>query len=65
LAPFSALFRAYTAFDVAFGAPGPDTDALIAELGALILDMQQRGGTDETVARWRPQEGGPSGRGIG
>jgi hypothetical protein len=54
--PFAGLFRAYTAFDVAFGAPGEDSDRLIAELGALILDMQERG--MDALERWGVMEPG-------
>ena len=56
LGPFAVFFRAYTAFDVAFGAPGEDSDGVIAELGALILDMQQRG--NDALERWRVTEPG-------
>jgi hypothetical protein len=49
LGAFSRMFRAYTAFDVAFGMPGMDSTRVIAELGALILDMQQRG---ELAMEW-------------
>jgi hypothetical protein len=41
--PIRLLFRAYTALDVTFGAPGEDSSELIAELGALIMDLQTRG----------------------
>lgn len=41
--PALVFFRAYTAFDVILGAPGEDSEQLIAELGALILDLQTRG----------------------
>ncbi|HEY5988637.1 MAG TPA: hypothetical protein VIV12_19995 [Streptosporangiaceae bacterium] len=41
--PVLVFFRAYTAFDVIVGAPGEDSDRIIAELGALILDLQTRG----------------------
>lgn len=37
------LLRSYTAFDVASGRPGDDSAAIIAELGALIMDLQTRG----------------------
>jgi hypothetical protein len=50
VSPFTRLFRAYTAFDVAFGIPGADSEMIIAELGALILDMQQRG--NDALERW-------------
>ena len=41
--PFLLLFRAYTAFDVTLGAPGEDSNKVIAELGALVMDLQTRG----------------------
>jgi len=41
--PLHAIFRAHTAFDVLVGRPGEDSDQLISELGALILDQQTRG----------------------
>lgn len=41
--PFLLLFRAYNAFDVTLGAPGEDSSKVIAELGALIMDLQTRG----------------------
>jgi hypothetical protein len=41
--PLVLFLRAQTAFDVLFGRPGEDSDRLIAELGALILDLQTRG----------------------
>jgi hypothetical protein len=41
--PLLLLLRAHTAFDVQFGRPGDDSDQLIAELGALVLDLQNRG----------------------
>lgn len=43
LAPVLALFGVFTAFDVLIGFPGQDSDQIIAELGALILDLQTRG----------------------
>jgi hypothetical protein len=41
--PLLALFGIFTALDVLTGFPGPDSEQLIAELGALILDLQTRG----------------------
>lgn len=41
--PFLALFGVFTAFDVLVGFPGEDAETVIAELGALILDLQTRG----------------------
>ena len=43
LAPWLALFGVFTAFDVLVGFPGQDSDQIIAELGALIFDLQTRG----------------------
>lgn len=43
LQPFLAMFGAYTAFDVLVGFPGQDADQIIAELGALIFDLQTQG----------------------
>jgi hypothetical protein len=37
------LIRPYTVWDVVGGDPAEDTDRLLAELGALILDLQTRG----------------------
>jgi hypothetical protein len=50
LGSFAGVFRAYTAFDVMFGAPGADSDKIIEQLGAAILDIQQRG--DAALERW-------------
>jgi hypothetical protein len=41
--PFLALFGVHTVFDVMVGFPGQDSNQIIAELGALILDLQTRG----------------------
>lgn len=43
LAPWLALFGVFTAFDVLIGFPGQDSEQIIAELGALIFDLQTRG----------------------
>lgn len=48
--PLLVILRAQTAFDVQVGRPGPDSDKLIAELGALVLDLQTRG--EMAVAYW-------------
>jgi hypothetical protein len=48
--PLLVILRAQTAFDVQIGRPGPDSDRLIEELGALILDLQTRG--EMAVAYW-------------
>jgi hypothetical protein len=37
------VLRSYTAWDVIRGRPGDDSDLVIAELGALIMDLQTRG----------------------
>lgn len=55
--PFALLLRSYSAFDVAYGIPGADSDRVIAEIGALVLDMQQRG--DAALDRWRADPPGP------
>lgn len=41
--PFLAVFGVFTVFDVMDGYPGQDTNQIITELGALILDLQTRG----------------------
>jgi hypothetical protein len=41
--PLLIFLRAQTAFDVTVGRPGQDSDRLISELGALVLDLQTRG----------------------
>jgi hypothetical protein len=41
--PMAYLFGAYTAFDVLLGFPGQDSEQVIAELGALIFDLQTLG----------------------
>jgi hypothetical protein len=48
--PLLALFGVFTAFDVLVGFPGQDAEAVIAELGALILDLQTRG--DLAAEHW-------------
>jgi hypothetical protein len=48
--PLLVLLRTQNAFDVQFGRPGPDSDLVIAELGALVLDLQTRG--EMAVAYW-------------
>jgi len=42
-APFMTLIGVHTAFDVLVGFPGEDAEKVIAELGALIFDLQSRG----------------------
>jgi hypothetical protein len=41
--PLLALFGVHTAFDVLIGLPGEESEQLVAELGALIFDLQSRG----------------------
>ncbi len=41
-APFMTLIGVHTAFDVLVGFPGEDAEKVIAELGALIFDLQSR-----------------------
>lgn len=41
--PLRMFLKSYTAFDVEQGRPGEHSEALIAELGALIMDLQTRG----------------------
>lgn len=48
--PFLTLFGVFTAFDVLVGFPGRDAEAVISELGALILDLQTRG--DLAAGHW-------------
>jgi hypothetical protein len=43
LFPLLVFVRAQSAFDVLLGRPGDDSERIIAELGALILDLQTRG----------------------
>jgi len=62
LSPFLAMMGVYTAFDVLLGFPGRDAEKVIAELGALIFDLQTRGnlaGTHWGVAMLGTRE--PSG----
>jgi hypothetical protein len=37
------FLHSYTAWDVSFGRPGNDSEKIIAELGALIMDLNTRG----------------------
>ena len=43
VAPILSLLGVYTAFDVLVGFPGQDAEQVIAELGALVFDLQSRG----------------------
>ena len=57
LTPFLALMGVYDAFDVLLGFPGQDAETVIAELGALVFDIQTRGnlaGTHWGVALNQP-----------
>jgi hypothetical protein len=58
--PLLLLLRAQTAFDVQFGRPGDDSDQLIAELGALVLDLQTRG--ELAAAYWAGPAAVPAAR---
>ena len=42
-APFLSLLGVHTAFDVLIGFPCQDAEQVIAELGALVFDLQSRG----------------------
>jgi hypothetical protein len=53
--PFLTLFGVFTAFDVLVGFPGQDAEAVVAELGALILDLQTRG--DLAAGHWAVDRG--------
>ena len=54
--PLLSLLGVFTAFDVLMGFPGQDSDQVIAELGALIFDLQTRGSLAD--ARWRVEPAG-------
>ena len=41
--PLLELFGVFTVFDVLVGFPGENSDQIVSELGALILDLQTRG----------------------
>lgn len=43
LSPLLGLLGVHSAFDVLIGFPGRDAEQVIAELGALIFDLQSRG----------------------
>jgi hypothetical protein len=43
LSPVLGLLGVYTAFDVLLGFPGDDAEKVVAELGALVFDMQSLG----------------------
>jgi len=55
--PLLTMLGVFTAFDVLLGFPGMDSDQVIAELGALIFDLQTRGNLAETHWRLRPADG--------
>jgi hypothetical protein len=48
LSPFLAMMGVYDAFDVLLGFPGQDAERVIAELGALVFDIQTRGNLAST-----------------
>jgi hypothetical protein len=58
--PLLALFGVFTAFDVLLGFPGQDSDQVVAELGALIFDLQTRGSLANTHWHIAPAEGQPA-----
>lgn len=43
ITPLRAIFGVFTAIDVPIGMPGEDAEKVVAELGALIMDLQTRG----------------------
>jgi hypothetical protein len=55
--PLFWLFGVFTAFDVLFGLPGEDSDRVIAELGAVIFDLQSRGALADTHGEVGSAEG--------
>jgi hypothetical protein len=57
LGPLLALFGVHTAFDVLIGFPGEESEQLIAELGALITDLQNRGSM--AASHWSVPAGQP------
>ena len=59
--PLLALFGVYTAFDVLIGFPGEQSDQLVAELGALITDLQNRGSM--AARHWGVPSGQPQPQG--
>jgi hypothetical protein len=50
ISPVLGLLGVYTAFDVLLGFPGEDAEKVVAEIGALVFDMQARGSL--AAARW-------------
>ena len=59
--PLLALFGVHTAFDVLIGFPGEQSEQLVAELGALITDLQNRGSM--AASHWGVPTGQPQPRG--
>ncbi len=65
---FALIFfglRPYTVWDVVLGDPAEDTDRLISELGALILDLQTRGKLAFTHWGLAPPDAAPGTDGYG
>jgi hypothetical protein len=57
--PLQMLLQSSTVDDVLRGQPGDDSDVVIAEMGALIMDLQTRGAF--AAAHYGVQQGeGPS-----
>jgi hypothetical protein len=64
--PLVLILRSSTAFDVEGGRPGDNSDLIIAELGALLMDLQTRGSL--VASHWRPADvpaAGEPGRALG
>jgi hypothetical protein len=57
LGPLLSLFGVHTAFDVLIGFPGEQSEQLIAELGALVTDLQNRGSM--AASHWGVPAGKP------
>ncbi|HKU11552.1 MAG TPA: hypothetical protein VJQ61_10055 [Sinomonas sp.] len=59
ISPVLGLLGVYTAFDVLLGFPGEDAEKVVAEIGALVFDMQSRGSL--AAQRWGvpTDHGGP------
>ena len=50
ISPVLGLLGVYTAFDVLLGFPGEDAEKVVAEIGALVFDLQSRGSL--AAPRW-------------
>ena len=61
LGPLLALLGVHTAFDVLIGFPGEQSEQLVAELGALITDLQNRGSM--AASHWGVPAGQPQPQG--